>query len=82
MCVWVFILPTLSCEHDVTQGEFLSGVLQVSFQFSFFKTSSHTKIKENRLPDYLLIAGGGIIGFIPIPRLMFHVKCETLSLGF
>ena len=37
-------------------------------QFSFSKTSCHTKVEENSPPYYLLIAGGRIIRFITFPK--------------
>ena len=43
-------------EQDVTQGQFLSGVLQVWNQFSFTYTGYHTKVKEPIL-SYLWLEG-------------------------
>ena len=46
-------------------------------EFSFSYTSCLIKAEEPSLPYYLLIAGGRIIGFIPLPRVL--VLCEMQS---
>ena len=56
----------------MTQGRFLSGVLQVWIRS--FPSPRLTKAVEPSLPYYLPIAGGRIIGFIPFPRVL--VQCE------
>ena len=48
-------------------------------EFSFSKTSCLTKNEEPSLPDYLSIAGGRIIGFIPFTRVL--VLCEMRSVS-
>ena len=39
-----------------------------------------TKTEEPSLPNYLPIAGGRVIGFIPFPRVL--VLCEMSSVSF
>ena len=53
-------LSTFPHKQDVTQGQFLSGVLQVWIEFSF-KTNCHTKVKETSLPYNLPLAGGRLV---------------------
>ena len=72
------IYPTPPLGQDMTQGQFLSGVLTgLNSEFSFSYTSCLTKAEEPSLPYYLPIAGGRIIGFIPFPRVL--VICEMQS---
>ena len=64
--------------QDMTQGQFFKRSLTgLNSEFSFSKTSCLTKTEEPRLPYYLPTAGGGIIGFIPFPRVL--VLCEMQS---
>ena len=72
-------LPTPPLWQDMTQGQFLSGVLQVwiqSFPSPRLVASPRLKIS---LPYYLPIAGGRVIGFIPFPRVL--VLCEMQSVS-
>ena len=62
----------------MTQGQFFKRSLTgFNSEFSFSYTSCLTKAEEPSLPYYLPIAGGRIIGFIPIPRVL--VLCEMQS---
>ena len=73
-------LPTPSLGQDMTQGQFLSGVLTgLNSEFSFSWTSCITKAKELSLPYYLPISAGRIIGFISFPRVL--VLCEMQSVS-
>ena len=45
--------------------------------FSFSKTSCHTKVRESSLPDYLSMAGGRIVGFIPFTRVLLLCEMQT-----
>ena len=71
------IYPTPPLGQDMTQGQFLSGGL--NSEFSFSETSVLIKAEEPSLPYYLPIAGGGITGFIPFPRVL--VLCEMQSVS-
>ena len=71
-------LPTPPLGQDVTQGQFWSAVLQVlNSEFSFSYTSCLTKAEEQSLPYYLPIAGGRIIGFIPLPRVSVLFEMQS-----
>ena len=70
-------LPTPPLGQDMTQGQFLSGVL--NSEFSFSKISSLTKAEEPCLPYYLPIAGRRIIGFIPFPRVLVLYEMQSVS---
>ena len=63
----------------MTQGQFLSGVLQVLIQFYFSYSSCLIKAEETSLHYYLPIAGEIVIGFIPFPRVL--VMCEMQSVS-
>ena len=89
VCVFVFVFVSL-CEayiyiyiymgQDMTQGQFLSGVLQVLIQgFPSPRLVALPRLKSPSLPYYLPIAGGRIIGFIPFPRIL--VLCEMQSVS-
>ena len=55
----------------------LSSVVYSDFSFSW--TNHHTKAEEPTLSYYLLIAGAGIIGFIPFPKVLALYKMQTVS---
>ena len=61
----------------MTQGQVLSGVLQVWIQS--FPSARLTKAEESSLPYYLPIAGGRIIGFIPFPRVLGLCEMQYVS---
>ena len=62
----------------MTQGQFFKQSLTgLNSEFSFSYTICITKADEPRLPHYLPIAGGRIIGFIIFPRVL--VLCEMQS---
>ena len=75
--IYIYIYTNLSTRPDVTQSQFLSGVQQVGISFS--SASWVTKVEETSLPDYVTIAGGRIIGFIPFPMVL--VVCEKKSVS-
>ena len=60
--------------HKVIFKRSLTGLKS---EFSFSQTSCLTKAEEPSLPYYLPIAGGRIIEFIPLPRIL--VLCEMQS---
>ena len=61
----------------MTQAQFFKRSLTgLNLEFSFL-TSCLTKTEEPSLSNYLPIAGGRIIGFIPFPRVL--VLCEMQS---
>ena len=59
---------------------FKRGLTGSNLEFSFFKTGCLTKAKEPSLLNYLPIAGGRIIGFIPFPRVL--TLCEMQATSF
>ena len=72
------IYPTPPLGQDMRQGQFFKRSLAgLNTEFSFSWTSCLTKAEEPSLPYYLPIAGGRIIGFIPLPRVL--VLCEMQS---
>ena len=69
--LYYHIYPTPPLGQDMTQGQFFKRSLSgLNSEFSFSKTSCLSKIEEPSLPHYLPIAGGRIIGFIPVPRVL------------
>ena len=60
-----------------TRSIFKQSLTGLNPEFPFSKTSCRTKAEDSSVPDYLPIAGGRIIGFIPIPRVL--VLREMLS---
>ena len=52
----------------------------MNLEFSFSETSCLTRAEDPSLSNYLLIAGGRIIGFIPFPRVLG--LCEMQSVSF
>ena len=80
--IYVYInisyLPTPLIGQDMTQGQFFKRRLTgFNSEFSFSYTSCLKKDEEPSLSYYLPIAGGGMIGFIPFPRVF--VLCEMQS---
>ena len=66
------IYPTPSARegYDTWSFFFKRDLTGLNSDFSFSKTSCLTKAEEPSLPYYLPIAGGRIIGFIPLPRAL------------
>ena len=72
----VFIFTHLSARAGYdTRSIFKQSLTGLNSEFSFSYTSCPTKAEELSLPYYLLIAGGRIIGFIPL-------LCEMQIIGF
>ena len=67
VCVCVCEYPIPPHEQDTTPGQLLIGVWIQSFPI--YLTGSHTKVKELILPYYVPLANGGIVEFIPFPRV-------------
>ena len=59
---------------------FKQSLAGLSSEFSFSKAGCLTKTKEISLPYYLPIAGGRIIGFIPLQGVL--VLCNQPRPGF
>ena len=68
---WWSYLPNSSAwaGYD-TRSIFKRSLTGLNSEFSFSLTSYLTKAEEHSLSYYLPIAGGGIIGFIPFPRVL------------
>ena len=81
-CFWSY-LPTPPLGQDMTQGQFLSEVQQVWIQsFPSPRLVFVTKAEEPSLSNYLPIAGGRIIGFIPFPRVLVQCEMQSVSSRF
>ena len=78
VCVYIFTNPSARAGYD-TRSIFKRSLTGLNSAFSFSSTSCLTKAEEPRLPYYLPIAGGRIIGFIPFPRVL--VQCEMQSVS-
>ena len=55
---------------DVTQGQFLSGIMLVWIWFSFSLTGCLIKPKEHSLANYLPITGCRADGFMHFPKAL------------
>ena len=72
----IFTNPSARAGYD-TRSIFKQNLTGLNSEFSFSKTSCLAKAEEPSLSYYLPIAGGRIIGFIPLPRVL--VLCEMQS---
>ena len=59
-----------------------SPTVGLNSEFSFSKTSCHTKVKEPSLLYYLLIAGEKTVEFISFPRILTLCEMQTASFRF
>ena len=73
-------LPILPHKQDGTQGRFFKQSLNSEFSFSY--TGCHTTDKETRLPDYFIIAEGGIVEFMLFPRVLKLCERQKASSRF
>ena len=71
-----FVNPSARAEYD-TRSIFKRSLTGFNSEFSFSKTSCLTEAEEHSLPNYLSIAGGRVIGFIPFSSVL--VLCEMPS---
>ena len=55
------------------------SLTDLNLEFAFSLAGCHTKIKEFRLPYYLPIVGGRIVGCIPFSMLLALCKMQTTS---
>ena len=76
--ITTFTNPSAWAGYD-TRSFFKRRLTGLNSEFSFSLTSCLTKAEEPSLPYYLPIAGGGIIGFIPFPKVL--VLCEMQSVS-
>ena len=74
----IFTNPSARAGYD-TRLIFKRSLTGLNSEFSFYYTSCLTKAEEPSLPYYLPLAGGGIIGFLPLPRVL--VQCEMQSVS-
>ena len=72
----IFTNPSARARYD-TGLIFKRSLTGLNSEFSFSLASCLTKTEEPSLPYYLPIAGGRIIGFILLPRVL--VLCEMQS---
>ena len=76
VCINDHIYPTPPIWHKVNFKRSLTGL---NSEFSFSYTSCLTKAEESSLPYYLPIVGGGIIRFIPFPRVLVLREMQSVS---
>ena len=76
--VILFINPSALVGYD-TRSIFKRSLTGLNLEFSFSLTSCLTKAEEHSLPNYLPIAGGRIIGFIPFPRVLVQYEMQSIS---
>ena len=62
-----------------TRSIFKPSLTGLNSEFFFSYTSCLKKAKEPSLPNYLAIAGGRIIGFIPFPRVLMLCEMQSAS---
>ena len=75
--IYIYIyIPTPPLGQDMTQGQFFKRSL-TGLNSEFPSPRLVAKAEEPSLPNYLPIAGGRIIEFIPFPRIL--VQCEMQS---
>ena len=85
LLIWMYlthdIYPTPPLGQDMTQGQFFfkRSLTGLNSEFYFSLTSCLTKAEEPRLPYYLPIGGGRIIGFIPFPRVLVRYEMQSVS---
>ena len=69
--------------HKARQGQsFKQSLTGLNPKFAIFERSCHTKFREPSLPNFLLIAGRRIVGFISFPRILALCEMQTASLRF
>ena len=74
----IFTNPSTRAGYD-TRSIFKRSLTGLNSEFSFSWSSWLTMALEPSLPNYLSIAGGRRIGFIPFPRVL--VRCEMQSVS-
>ena len=70
--------PSARAGYD-TRSIFKRSLTGLNSECSFSLTSCLTKVEEPSLPYYLPIAGGRIIGFIPLPRVLVLYEMQSVS---
>ena len=70
-CVRIYLIQGKKCD---TRSIF---DWRLEFRFSFSQTGCPTKAKEPSLPEYLPLAGGRIIGFMTLPRVLCKMKSTS-----
>ena len=76
--VYIFKKPSARAEYE-PRSIFKCSLTVLNSEFSFSYTSCLTKAEEPSLSYYLPIAGGRIIEFMPLPRVL--VLCEMQSVS-
>ena len=78
-CIYTYLPnPSTRAGYD-TRSISKRSLTGLNSEFSFSKTSCLTEAEEPCLPDYLPIAGGRIIGFIPFPRVLMLCEMQSVS---
>ena len=84
LCYYLITNPSAQVGCD-TRSVFKQSLKGLNSDFSLFKTGYRTKAKEPSLLNYLLVARGRIIGFIPFLKifvLCYYVKYNQPHAGF
>ena len=74
----IFTNPSARAGYD-TRSIFMRSLTGLNLEYSFSKTSCLTKAKDPSLSYYLPIAGGRIIGFIPLQRVLVLYEMQPVS---
>ena len=77
----IFTNPSARAGYD-TRSIFKRSLTDLNLEFSFSSTSLLTKAEEPSLPNYLHIARGRIIRFIPFPRVLVLCEMQSVSSRF
>ena len=75
--MYVLTNPSAQVKCD-TRSIFKWNLTGLNSEFSF-EIVFYTKVKELSLPNYLPIAGGRIVGYIPFPKVLMLCEMQTAS---
>ena len=68
-CTYTYLSARAGCD---TKSIFRQSLTGLNSEFFFSSTGCHTKVEDLRLPNYLPIAEGRRIGFIPFAGVLVH----------
>ena len=79
LCEWqpLCIYKPLPWKGYNTRSIFMQRLTGLNSEFSFSEISCHFLIYEPTTPNYLPIARGTIVGFIPFPRVLALCEMQT-----
>ena len=83
VCIYIYIYTNSSVQARCDTRSMLKwSLIGLNSKLSFYKTGSHSKVKEPSLPYNLPITGGGrIVECIPFPRVNVNNLGQDLNLG-